>query len=1019
MMLSNGSGLRFEANARVKIKRFLQEPFLPEETQRGFEPSRSQILIEVERGGVIFHTPRLIDGSRAEFVVPGANIRVYGGRYLLSVESTRTVFSVIKGKADVICEGHQTAVQVTDEQEAVVIRAQPGTSANVRISDIALSEIDSLFKKTEIANPARQGIFSTSNSGGGFPFVSGARQSVLAPPAEVIVEPNHSRIVRTLRGETTGVILHNGIGLWLEPQSEIEISHRTEQISDFSGFPDVEPSVSETTITIKAGTVALAAPKLLASSTLLIESPAGGAVLRARKVVIDVEPLATEIKAFEGTVTSSAADPGANRITANTGEKIILRQSHVDRPATATASRILHWEKVEQDGLIGSASFLRRQNPLLKWGSITKSPGESELDEVSPTSAFDPRAERLILPDTDFDRARREMDRDALDWMVALLRSPAAVIICVFALILATSWFYRAKTHLKICQALFGTWWRFALLLWVIPTGLLASLEKPWRHGGWGGFLTNAALLAALIAIPWLETVCTKLAVVWRRLARALLRLLFIVVGALQLGVIVGLLAQFTGMDAPWHIESAAQWLLGDISSATAARLFGSGGPSWIAASALTGAGAMILITTLSALVAKTQPATAFERWHSRNLRLTAAVLLLALGLWLALSVDHYTLRSMVPFWKTVALASFAGLVMAQPFIWRGRKGPPRQPAAAVDSAISAKTVVKFASSLAVTATIVSATGLISTTKDDTSGALTRLRNAYAIDYVRARWDKVQQAVVKMGAESTDPTAFKPFARPFGYVMKEPMIAVIDHIGVRRMNEILNADRPAWLLRAELTGAPGVVQFTELRGGKEWSGRVNPEVEGVADKTFQNCRMVIESLGGAIDESMAVTNPEADFPRIERPLIERKLTVPFLNIDVPYVLASGFSFALLCCIIVFLCDQLRLVTQLQRSQIEEEPLLLLAGVTTLSRSFRSIWALALMIAPHALFVQMLREINLYYAMRGSNVGLGTDAMLILVMLGCLALAITTLVRSAATYAAIVRFYQTARPITTI
>jgi len=63
MVYSNGTGIYFDPDTRMEIRKFVQEPFTPNRADMETEPSISQTQTFLSRGLVGLCTSRLVAGS--------------------------------------------------------------------------------------------------------------------------------------------------------------------------------------------------------------------------------------------------------------------------------------------------------------------------------------------------------------------------------------------------------------------------------------------------------------------------------------------------------------------------------------------------------------------------------------------------------------------------------------------------------------------------------------------------------------------------------------------------------------------------------------------------------------------------------------------------------------------------------------------------------------------------------------------------------------------------------------------
>ena len=70
MVYSNGTGIHFDPDTRLEVKKFVQEPFTPNRTDMEMEPSISQTQTYLSRGSVGICTSKLVAGSSMVYQTP-------------------------------------------------------------------------------------------------------------------------------------------------------------------------------------------------------------------------------------------------------------------------------------------------------------------------------------------------------------------------------------------------------------------------------------------------------------------------------------------------------------------------------------------------------------------------------------------------------------------------------------------------------------------------------------------------------------------------------------------------------------------------------------------------------------------------------------------------------------------------------------------------------------------------------------------------------------------------------------
>src|SRR5690606_1901409 len=78
MVFSNGTGVYFDPETRLEVRKFVQEPFTPNRRDMEIEPSISNTQNFLPRGTVGICTSKLVAGSTMRYNTPHANIRIKG-----------------------------------------------------------------------------------------------------------------------------------------------------------------------------------------------------------------------------------------------------------------------------------------------------------------------------------------------------------------------------------------------------------------------------------------------------------------------------------------------------------------------------------------------------------------------------------------------------------------------------------------------------------------------------------------------------------------------------------------------------------------------------------------------------------------------------------------------------------------------------------------------------------------------------------------------------------------------------
>jgi hypothetical protein len=197
---SNGTGAFFDADTRVELKRFTQEPFTPNRTDVEVEPSISQTQAYVTRGIVGLCTSKLVAGSNMTYQTPHGAVSVRGRRLVIEATQDVTKISMLDGESTIRAGAMDLAGQtLKGGQQAVIRRRGVGEANEITITDIPKNETPMLEEKVSMACMARRTVyFDVQSAVAGFNGTSAEAErelvavEVLAPslPLEYTISPS-------------------------------------------------------------------------------------------------------------------------------------------------------------------------------------------------------------------------------------------------------------------------------------------------------------------------------------------------------------------------------------------------------------------------------------------------------------------------------------------------------------------------------------------------------------------------------------------------------------------------------------------------------------------------------------------------------------------------------------------------------------------------------------------------------------------------------------------------------------
>jgi hypothetical protein len=163
MVFSNGTGVYFDVNTRVRVREFNQDPFRPNRTDLEDEPSISRMNLHIEYGVIGISTSKLAAGSSMEFDTPLATAFIRGRQSVIQVGDNFTEISMIQGEATVrsgpLDQGHL----VKSGQQCIVRAGRGAGAAPVQIQAIqdgnAEEQQQWLYERVLTADAARKLVY--------------------------------------------------------------------------------------------------------------------------------------------------------------------------------------------------------------------------------------------------------------------------------------------------------------------------------------------------------------------------------------------------------------------------------------------------------------------------------------------------------------------------------------------------------------------------------------------------------------------------------------------------------------------------------------------------------------------------------------------------------------------------------------------------------------------------------------------------------------------------------------------
>src|SRR4051812_25744613 len=160
MVYSNGTGAFFDADTRVEVKRFQQEPFTPNRTDVEVEPSVSQTQAFISRGVVGLCTSKLVAGSSMTYQTPHGSVTIRGRKLVIEARPDVTKISMLEGDSTIRAGAMDLGGHTLKAgQQAIIRRGEAGQANDIKIVEIPPNEAPALDDKAAMACLAKKTVY--------------------------------------------------------------------------------------------------------------------------------------------------------------------------------------------------------------------------------------------------------------------------------------------------------------------------------------------------------------------------------------------------------------------------------------------------------------------------------------------------------------------------------------------------------------------------------------------------------------------------------------------------------------------------------------------------------------------------------------------------------------------------------------------------------------------------------------------------------------------------------------------
>ncbi|MGD1030268.1 MAG: FecR domain-containing protein [Opitutaceae bacterium] len=166
IVFSNGTGIYFDNDTRLEVKRFEQEAFVPNRSDMDTEPSVSQMEFYLPRGSIALSTSKLVPGSTISVRTPLGSINIRGGRVVIQIDRGVITVSVLGGNCTVFA-GIGGGEPVNGGEQVVITPGAPGAPPQVTEQNIPSGELAQLEGRVTMAGNATRTVYFEARTGPG------------------------------------------------------------------------------------------------------------------------------------------------------------------------------------------------------------------------------------------------------------------------------------------------------------------------------------------------------------------------------------------------------------------------------------------------------------------------------------------------------------------------------------------------------------------------------------------------------------------------------------------------------------------------------------------------------------------------------------------------------------------------------------------------------------------------------------------------------------------------------------
>lgn len=159
LVFSNGTGIAFNPDTRLEVRKFVQEPFTPNRRDMEVEPSISNTQAYLPRGTVGLCTSRMVAGSSMRYSTPHSRIRITARKAVIESTTEGTTISVLDGSVTAQSGDNDVGGQTIENGQQLFI---PASGGPIQVRPIPQEQLQSIDDMVAIACMARKTVYFDS-----------------------------------------------------------------------------------------------------------------------------------------------------------------------------------------------------------------------------------------------------------------------------------------------------------------------------------------------------------------------------------------------------------------------------------------------------------------------------------------------------------------------------------------------------------------------------------------------------------------------------------------------------------------------------------------------------------------------------------------------------------------------------------------------------------------------------------------------------------------------------------------